>query len=228
MGFRVTFHLQLAQHIRTNARNKSSLSAIHDGLRRSAHVEVRDSAPGFRGQSRSGQDVSSLDSRARGASYAHHEQMTRVSQSTNRPSRDFKGARSRSLRDIEQRRSGSRNSSTRYDDRPPTVLSITYTTAASQFLYGTSVVQAALSARSRRLYRLYIKTKSRGLPKEAGGDPEGERVSLVKLRQLAISAGVKVSEVGDEFIEVMDKLSQGRPHNVSTYPTRVGRLIITF
>lgn len=82
-------------------------------------------------------------------------------------------------------------------------ISIPYTTPASEFLYGTSVVRAALTARRRRLYKLYIYT--------------GEnRVNLAQdreLRRLAESMGVDVRQVRGDFLRVMDKMSRGRPHN---------------
>ncbi|KAA8574396.1 hypothetical protein EYC84_005872 [Monilinia fructicola] len=86
-------------------------------------------------------------------------------------------------------------------------ITIPYTTPASEFLYGTSVVEAALSARPRRgrkLYKLYIhKSEER---------QNGERDGI--LARLARKKGVQVVEVkGHDWLRTLDKMSQGRPHN---------------
>jgi len=83
-------------------------------------------------------------------------------------------------------------------------ISIPYTTAASEFLYGHSVVVAALKAQRRKLYNLYLHPRSQ---RESGGSSA--------LQELAKAAGVNVIEVGDDWLRVMDKMSTGRPHNVS-------------
>lgn len=86
-----------------------------------------------------------------------------------------------------------------------TPLSVPYTTSASEFLYGTSVVMAALRSRRRRLYKLYIyEAENRMRPAR---DREMER--------LARAAGVEVERVRGDWARLMDKMSAGRPHNVS-------------
>jgi 21S rRNA (GM2251-2'-O)-methyltransferase len=85
-------------------------------------------------------------------------------------------------------------------------LSIPYTTPASEFLYGTSVVEAALSSRReprRKLYKFYIYTG------ENREDPDQD----ARLERLAKRSGVVVIRAGNEWIRVMDKMSAGRPHN---------------
>ncbi|KAI9806766.1 MAG: hypothetical protein M1825_006223 [Sarcosagium campestre] len=81
--------------------------------------------------------------------------------------------------------------------------SVPYTTPASQFLYGTSVVQAALQSSKRKLYKLYIY--------------EGENRKTVgrdaTMRKLALSRGIEVVGVSGDWIRLMDKMSEGRPHN---------------
>lgn len=91
-----------------------------------------------------------------------------------------------------------------FDSRIP--LSIPYTTPASEFLYGTSVVEAALSSQwepRRKLYKLYIYTG------ENREDPDQDD----RLERLARRSGVEVVRAGKEWIRVMDKMSAGRPHN---------------
>ncbi|CZR60338.1 uncharacterized protein PAC_10234 [Phialocephala subalpina] len=90
------------------------------------------------------------------------------------------------------------------DKRVP--LSIPYTTPASEFLYGTSVVEAALRSQRtprRKLYKLYI---------YSGENREGaERDNQLEMHARKI--GVQVLRVGNEGLRLMEKLSSGRPHN---------------
>ena len=82
-------------------------------------------------------------------------------------------------------------------------LSIPYTTAASQFLYGRSTVKAALQSSRRRLYVLYIY-----------GGPNRQNLSQdLAIRNLAERKGVDVKMVGEHDLRLLDKLSAGRPHN---------------
>ncbi|ESZ92581.1 hypothetical protein SBOR_7041 [Sclerotinia borealis F-4128] len=86
-------------------------------------------------------------------------------------------------------------------------VTIPYTTPASEFLYGTSVVEAALHAQNRRgrkLYKLYI------LKGEDRQNAERDGV----LARLAQKKGVEVTTVrGYDWLRTLDKMSQGRPHN---------------
>ncbi|KAK5196784.1 hypothetical protein LTR16_006661, partial [Cryomyces antarcticus] len=89
-----------------------------------------------------------------------------------------------------------------YSLRDRTPISIPHTTAASEFLYGTSATRAALIARRRKLYKLYL--HRRGIKDgEAGAD----------IKSLGSRAGVDIKLVDDEYLPVMDKMSDGRPHN---------------
>ncbi len=92
---------------------------------------------------------------------------------------------------------------TRHSKAP---LSVPYTTAASQFIYGLSAVIAALRANRRKLYNLY-------LHHQALTNPESS-VDIGYARKLALSLGVKVKEVTNEWLPLMDKMSSGRAHNV--------------
>jgi len=86
--------------------------------------------------------------------------------------------------------------------------SLPYETAASEFLYGHSSVLAAIKANRRKLYKLYI--HNRGLNRD-GMDAVVQHARAIRL---------PIQEVGDEYLRVLDKASNGRPHNVST-PTRL-------
>ena len=83
-------------------------------------------------------------------------------------------------------------------------LSIPYTTPASEFLYGTSVIFAALTAMRRKMYKLYV----------YGGENREAGVQDKSIQDLARDRKVKVIQVDGEWLRLMDKLSTGRPHNV--------------
>jgi 21S rRNA (GM2251-2'-O)-methyltransferase len=90
------------------------------------------------------------------------------------------------------------------DNRIP--LSIPYTTPASEFLYGTSVVEAALSSRRmprRKLYKLYIYT----------GENREDVERDVAIEKLAKKNGVDIMRVNGDWLRLLDKMSGGRPHN---------------
>lgn len=90
------------------------------------------------------------------------------------------------------------------DSRLP--LSIPYTTPASEFLYGTSVVEAALRSQRvprRKLYKLYIYT----------GENRDHVDRDVGIERLAMKKQVEIVRVGNEWLRLMDKMSAGRPHN---------------
>ena len=83
-------------------------------------------------------------------------------------------------------------------------LSIPYTTPASEFLYGTSVVISALLASRRKLYKLYI----------YDGDNREVRDQDKRIQRLALDRDVVVERVQGSWLRLMDKTSTGRPHNV--------------
>ena len=100
--------------------------------------------------------------------------------------------------------------------RPPKKpLSITYTTPASEFLYGTSVVTSALRSDGRALYNLYI---YQGEERRSSQQDES-------MKKLGLARGVKVNTVNSpEWLSLMDRMSTGRPHNVRLrLPTYEGR-----
>jgi len=89
------------------------------------------------------------------------------------------------------------------NDRLP--LSIPYTTPASEFLYGTSVVEAALRSRReprRKLYKLYV---YQGENREFGDGRD-------TIERLAKKNNVPIVYHTDSP-RLLDKMSAGRPHN---------------
>lgn len=92
-------------------------------------------------------------------------------------------------------------------------ISIPYTTAASEFLYGYNPVRAALKAGRRKLYKIYVH------PRVASREDGNDQVHR-SIRALAEDAKVEVKDVDDSWLRVMDKMSDNRPHNVSLYPPR--------
>ncbi|KAL2157370.1 hypothetical protein VTH06DRAFT_6188 [Thermothelomyces fergusii] len=81
---------------------------------------------------------------------------------------------------------------------------IHYTTAASQFLYGRSVVEAALRCSRRQLYRLYV----------YGGANRQTRGEDSQIRALAERRGVRVTVLANERgLRLLDRMADSRPHN---------------
>ncbi|KAK8045152.1 hypothetical protein PG993_005176 [Apiospora rasikravindrae] len=79
-----------------------------------------------------------------------------------------------------------------------------HTTAASQFLYGRSVVEAALKGSGRKAYVLYI----------YGGEDRQNLSQDIHLEKLAMAKGIRVQKIRDkDGLRSMDKMAGGRPHN---------------
>lgn len=82
-------------------------------------------------------------------------------------------------------------------------MTLTYTTAASQFLYGKSVVRSVLERQRRKIYRLYVH--------------EGQNLKVSKengaIIHLAKTQGIPITTVASDDQRLMDKMSMGRPHN---------------
>ncbi|SPQ22176.1 6a7bd6cb-4911-4b59-960b-2f010ebedabf [Thermothielavioides terrestris] len=120
------------------------------------------------------------------------------------PSRDadsFRADRGASRRDRGASAPRSSSPSQHTKDREP--LSIPYTTAASQFLYGKAVVEAALRASRRKLYKLYI----------YGGANRQNASDDALIQGLAKRRGVPVTIMGEDGARLMDKMASSRPHN---------------
>ncbi|KAK1982398.1 SpoU rRNA methylase [Colletotrichum cereale] len=82
-------------------------------------------------------------------------------------------------------------------------VSVQYTTAASQFLFGRSVVKAALKNSRRKLYHLYV---YQGSNKNATKDDDW-------ILALAEKKKIKVTRIYENEQKLLDKMSKGRPHN---------------
>lgn len=81
--------------------------------------------------------------------------------------------------------------------------SIPYTTPASEFIYGTGAVEAALRCSRRQLYRLYL---YQGVNEELSP-------AKVALRKLALSKNIAIKMAFAGWDRLLDKMSAGRPHN---------------
>lgn len=87
---------------------------------------------------------------------------------------------------------------------PP--LAVPYTHAASQFLYGTFAVHAALEAGRRKFYKLYIWCGKDGTIQD--DDPHTGQIV-----RMARSQNVPIVRVAWKWDRMLDKMSDGRPHN---------------
>ena len=83
-------------------------------------------------------------------------------------------------------------------------ISVPYTTAASQFIYGTSVVEAVLRSTRRQLYKLYI---------YGGANRQTSSNDDALIRSLAKRRNVPVITLDESGLPLMDKMSHSRPHN---------------
>lgn len=85
--------------------------------------------------------------------------------------------------------------------KPPKT--IPYTTSASEFIYGTNAVEAALRCSRRKLYNLYVY------------QAVDEELSATKItmRKLALTKGIKIKMAFGEWINLLDAMSEKRPHN---------------
>lgn len=118
--------------------------------------------------------------------------------------------------DRDDGRDNDRGSRDGRDSRPreapssaPVPLSIPYTTAASQFLYGRSVVEAALRSARRQLYKLYVYG---GANRSTGGAAQDQHAGRT-IEHLAQRRGLNVQIVDERWQRLLDKMSKGRPHN---------------
>lgn len=80
---------------------------------------------------------------------------------------------------------------------------IPYTTSASEFVYGTSAVEAALRCNKRQIYVLYIYHAA----------DEDLSPAKVSLRKIAVTNGVKVKMAYGRWSSLLDQMSEGRAHN---------------
>ncbi|KAH0556163.1 hypothetical protein GP486_005906, partial [Trichoglossum hirsutum] len=148
---------------------------------------------------------------SRRSSYHDSEGIGQNSSLSERPSL-FEGRDHRRDEEIRPSHNQYRSDARRFDapprflEKPP--LAVPYTTASSEFLYGTSVVMAALRSNRRQMYKLYVH--------------EGEQREAITrdadVGGLARRAGVDVIGVPSDGLRLMDKMSSGRPHNVRRYP----------
>ena len=124
---------------------------------------------------------------------------------------DYEPTRQRASNRFEERNARDDRQRERLDrkqvEKPAYPLSIPHTTAASQFLYGYSTVYAALRAGRRRCYKLYLHTRGATRDGSAGDDK-------YKLQKLASAAKIQIVQCGDGDTRLLDKMSEGRPHNV--------------
>lgn len=111
------------------------------------------------------------------------------------------GDRDESRRNERSENSEGRNGPQRKRSMMP--MTVKYTTAASQFLYGRNVVKSALEQGRRKLYNLYI----------YGGDNRRDSKDDTTMSRLAKKHGIPVTIVPNEEQRIMDKMSMGRPHN---------------
>ncbi|KAK4200699.1 putative rRNA methyltransferase mitochondrial precursor [Triangularia verruculosa] len=148
-------------------------------------------------------------------------------ESRDRPSRDFGDRPPRDFGDRPPRNFGDRPPR-EFSDRPPREfrdkpwsdypdaserpepIGIPYTTAASQFLYGSSSVEAALRSGRRKLYKLYILQGDDIRQSQDADDIKAEKIIRLLAKQKNIPIEVLSGKYG---MRLMSKMSSSRPHN---------------
>jgi len=99
------------------------------------------------------------------------------------------------------RRLGTQRRSPSEAGRDDMILSVPYTTAASEFLYGSNTVLAALRAQRRKLYHLYL----------SPGAYNRETGNAQQVVEVARKAGIRVDHNAN--VRLLDKMADNRPHN---------------
>ncbi|KAI8946960.1 RNA methyltransferase [Xylaria longipes] len=167
------------------------------GARRSVERESRERPAmrtrNFDRESTRSADISSSGTRREAFAKAASSFGSRLESSGTRP-KESTGTRNNEGEDTR------REHESRRDDGP---VRIHHTTAASHFLYGRSVVAAALKDSRRQLYKLYI----------YNGDDRRNVSQDEMLANLARQKGVEVTKLPNDGLRLMDKMSSGRPHN---------------
>lgn len=122
--------------------------------------------------------------------------------------------RGQSVQHDQEQQSDSFPSSSAFEPPASFVSSIAYTTASSEFLYGTFSVLSALRAQRRKIYNLYRLPPSSNLEL----DPESETatsytVAREEIHRLARHQHINIQELrGTDALNTFNKLSGRRPH----------------
>ncbi|KAK4178332.1 putative rRNA methyltransferase mitochondrial precursor [Triangularia setosa] len=135
-----------------------------------------------------------------------------------RPPRDFGDRTSRDFGDRPPRDFSDRPPR-EFKDRPfrdndtyerPEPIAIPFTTAASQFLYGASSVEAAIRSSRRKLYKLYILQGDDVRQSQDADDIKAEKIIRLLAKQKNIPIEILSGKYG---MRLMSKMSSSRPHN---------------
>lgn len=116
--------------------------------------------------------------------------------------RDFGRGDERQFSNSHERRVADREA--RFTSGEDLPVRVHHTTAASQFLYGRSVVEAALKSSARKGYVLYLYS----------GEDRQNLSQDIHLEKLAMAKRIRVQKIRDrDGLRSMDKMAGGRPHN---------------
>ncbi|KAJ6783343.1 hypothetical protein PWT90_04342 [Aphanocladium album] len=196
-------------------------SGPRDAIRdpRSGRREPRQWETSRAGESSSGKAFSSQDRQSRPLEDLHAQRLGRENTRDNQAPRQRREGRSNagdrpresrtsqqsSSREVREKRLGGDRNSPEFSNaaRKMMPMAIKYTTAASQFLYGRSVVKAALEQSRRKLYNLYV----------YGGENRIDSYYNQSMIRLAEKQRIPVTIVPNDQQRLMDKMSMGRPHN---------------
>jgi 21S rRNA (GM2251-2'-O)-methyltransferase len=112
--------------------------------------------------------------------------------------------RSARTQQIPRNRYGGTESQEESEQYVPAPRILPYTTAASEFIYGTFAVNAAIKAGRRKLYKLYVHSS----------EDQHDSIGARAIHRRAQEAGLEVIKVGGTaWRQLFDQTSEGRPHN---------------
>ncbi|EFQ97914.1 rRNA methyltransferase [Nannizzia gypsea CBS 118893] len=87
---------------------------------------------------------------------------------------------------------------------------IPYSSPVSEFIYGTSAVNAAVRCGRRKLHTLYLFEES---SRDRLGEPKWEQPEIRSIAKYASLAGAQVKHVTGPWKTTLDKMTGKRPHN---------------
>ncbi|KAM5445367.1 putative 23S rRNA (guanosine(2251)-2'-O)-methyltransferase [Microsporum audouinii] len=87
---------------------------------------------------------------------------------------------------------------------------IPYASPVSEFIYGTSAVNAAVRCGRRKLHTLYLFEES---SRYRSGEPKWEQPEVRSIAKYASLAGAQVKHVTGPWKNTLDKMTGKRPHN---------------
>lgn len=185
------------EFIRTG--NFSAIPTEYHGFKGAEPRNNKESRPAVSGLQGVRKPRHNLDSDA-----VTRDRLDEAAPSQNNPAYEFEREKKLSRRKKGRLHRPTETNPERVKERVKPPKEIPYTTPASEFIYGTAAVEAALRCSQRQLYRLYV---------YQGASEENLSEAKLTVRKLALSKNIRVKMAFAEWDRLLDKMSAGRPHN---------------